>query len=139
MQVHLVRALKFQSIIFFLIGAGIAIAGEKTQVSVVEEASNSPAAQAILKAFSETYAGAKTCAHRPNAVRLLYSDEYRRILFQQARAPITKEETNVVVGIAIVTAHLVADQFKDKQLPTTVCDAIRLEIDTLVPIGYGRE
>ncbi|MEW6414560.1 MAG: hypothetical protein AB1482_04825 [Pseudomonadota bacterium] len=103
-----------------------------------EAAANSVVAKAMLDDFSKTYAIAKICNHRTEAVIQYYTSEYRRVLRNESPGKMKDEDLNYQVGLVSVSAQLFAKQFEGKKFTPQQCANVRTEIDQLIPRGYDQ-
>lgn len=101
-------------------------------------AADSAAANALRNEYSRSYALAKLCAYRAESLSQYYAEEYRRALRRNAPGRMAKDDVDVQVGIAIATAFMFAEQFKESKVSAQQCAEMRKAIDQEVPRGYDQ-
>ncbi|MDD2664563.1 MAG: hypothetical protein PHD19_12505 [Dechloromonas sp.] len=117
---------------------GAAAAAEKNQKSNADLAADQPQMQLLLDEFSKIYTLVSLCDYRIGAVNRYYTEKYRNGIWRAAPGKVTREETDLSVGVAMVVAATFAEDAKKsgKKLTTAQCADIKKVVDEEIPRGY---
>lgn len=102
-------------------------------------AANTPSAKLLLEEFANATSLGKACSYREEAISQYYSKEFARLIRQEAKAPTADQDVDREVGIALVTAKIIAKQRTEgRRLTSEQCAMARKAIDESVPRGYDK-
>lgn len=126
-----------------LYGLAIGICLFSAPAMAVSDRANVAAATPSAKRFLEEFANAtslgKACGYREEAIGQYYSKEFARLIRQEAKGPTTDQDVDNVVGIALVSAKMFANQRTEgRRFTSEQCAMARKAIDESVPLGYDK-
>lgn len=102
-------------------------------------AANTPSAKRLLEEFANATSLGKACGYREEAIGQYYSKEFARLIRQEANKPTADQDVDREVGIALVTAKIIAKQRTEgRRFTSEQCAMARKAIDESVPRGYDK-
>lgn len=102
-------------------------------------AANTSSAKRLLEEFANATSLGKACGYREDAISLYYSKEFARLIRLEAKGPTAERDVDREVGIALVTAKIIAKQRTEgRRFTSEQCAMARKAIDESVPRGYDK-
>lgn len=102
-------------------------------------AANTPSAKRLMEDFDDATSLGKACGYREDAISQYYSKEFARLIRLEAKGPTAERDVDREVGIALVTAKIIAKQRTEgRRFTSEQCAMARKAIDESVPRGYDK-